>query len=87
MRNTVIRGQAKICTRRREDAADACQDSFTRAFKAISRLQRQDFFYPWFYRILRNCCLNMLSRQKTANLTTNFPYDTIFFYKIYNSIL
>lgn len=49
-----------------EDAADACQESFSRAFSAIPRLQQLDFFYPWFYRILRNCCLNMLSRQKTA---------------------
>ena len=49
-----------------EDAADACQESFSRAFSAIPRLEQLDFFYPWFYRILRNCCLNMLSRKKTA---------------------
>jgi RNA polymerase sigma-70 factor (ECF subfamily) len=49
-----------------EDAADACQESFSRAFSAIPRLQQLDFFYPWYYRILRNCCLNMLSRKKTT---------------------
>lgn len=49
-----------------EDAADACQESFTRAYAAIPRLQRLEYFYPWFYRILRNCCFNMLSRRKTA---------------------
>ena len=49
-----------------EDAADACQESFSRAFSAIPLLNQLDFFYPWFYRILRNCCLNMLSRKKTA---------------------
>lgn len=48
------------------DAADACQESFARAFAAVPRLARLDAFYPWFYRILRNCCLNMLSRSKTA---------------------
>ncbi|MCP5106940.1 MAG: hypothetical protein GY950_26385, partial [bacterium] len=46
-----------------EDAADACQESFSRAFAAIPRLQQLDRFYPWFYRILRNCCFNMLSRR------------------------
>lgn len=49
----------------REDAADACQESFRRAFMAIPKLTDLDQFYPWFYRILRNCCLNMLSRRKT----------------------
>ena len=48
-----------------EDAADACQESFARAFAAIPRLVTLDHFYPWFYRILRNCCLNMIRRRKT----------------------
>jgi len=48
-----------------EDAADACQESFRRAFAAIPKLLSLDSFYPWFYRILRNCCLNMLSRRRT----------------------
>lgn len=48
-----------------EDAADACQESFARAFAAIPRLAVLDHFYPWFYRILRNCCLNMIRRRKT----------------------
>ena len=50
----------------REDAADACQESFTSAFVAIRRLTQLTQFYPWFYRILRNCCLNFISRRKTA---------------------
>lgn len=49
-----------------EDAVDACQESFARAFAAIPRLKRLDAFYPWFYRILKNCCLNMIRRKKTA---------------------
>ena len=49
-----------------DDAADACQESFTRAFIAIPRLNRLDAFYPWFYRILRNCCLNMIRKKKTV---------------------
>jgi RNA polymerase sigma-70 factor, ECF subfamily len=47
------------------DAEDACQESFRRAFIAIPKLAGLDCFYPWFYRILRNCCLNMLARRKT----------------------
>jgi RNA polymerase sigma-70 factor, ECF subfamily len=49
-----------------EDAADACQESFAKAFAAIPRLKQLEAFYPWFYTILRNCCLNMLRRRKTT---------------------
>ena len=54
-----------------EDAAEACQESFTRAFAAINTFTHMDAFYPWFYRILRNCCLNMLGRKKTAENYTH----------------
>jgi RNA polymerase sigma-70 factor (ECF subfamily) len=49
-----------------DDATDACQDSFTSAFGSMPRLDELTAFYPWFYRILRNRCLNILSRRKTA---------------------
>jgi RNA polymerase sigma-70 factor (ECF subfamily) len=49
-----------------DDAAEACQESFTSAFGSLPRLEELTAFYPWFYRILRNRCLNMLSRRKTA---------------------
>ncbi len=47
------------------DALDACQESFARAFAAMPGLEQLTSFYPWFYRILRNCCLNMLERRQT----------------------
>jgi len=50
-----------------EDAADICQEAFTRAFLAIRRLPALQRFYPWFYQILRNCGLNLLARRKTAD--------------------
>jgi len=49
------------------DAADACQDSFHRAYLAMPRLKYMDRFYPWFYRILRNQCLNQLRKEKKLN--------------------
>jgi len=48
-----------------EDAADACQDSFQKAFISITSLRRLDRFYPWFYMILKNHCLNLI---RTRNL-------------------
>lgn len=50
----------------RDDAAEACQESFARAFASLPRLEELTAFYPWFYRVLRNCCLNLLQRRRTA---------------------
>jgi RNA polymerase sigma-70 factor (ECF subfamily) len=50
-----------------EDALDACQDSFARAFASIPRLSELTQFYPWFYCILRNRCLNLLARRQTSD--------------------
>lgn len=50
-----------------DDALDACQDSFARAFSSIPRLQELPQFYPWFYRILRNRCLNLIARRQTSD--------------------
>lgn len=49
-----------------EDAAEACQESFASAFASMPKLEELTDFYPWFYRILRNRCLNLLGRRKTA---------------------
>lgn len=49
-----------------EEAADACQEAFRRAFAAMPGLRKLDNFYPWFYRILRNYCLNQLARRRTS---------------------
>ena len=61
-------------TNNKEDAADACQDAFRKAFAAMPRLASLDNFYPWFYRILKNHCINMSARKRTAN---NYRQATI----------
>lgn len=50
-----------------QDALDACQDSFAKAFVAIPGLRALPQFYPWFYCILRNRCLNLLARRQTSD--------------------
>jgi RNA polymerase sigma-70 factor, ECF subfamily len=50
----------------RDDAAEACQESFASAFASLPRLSDLTAFYPWFYRVLRNRCLNVLSRRRAA---------------------
>ena len=47
-----------------EEARDACQEAATRALSAASQYDAQQPFYPWFYRILKNHCLDRLRRRK-----------------------
>ena len=49
------------------DAADACQEAFIRAYIALPKLRSIQHFYPWYYRILKNLCLNALKRRKRAD--------------------
>ena len=60
-------GHALAILGNRDDALDACQDCFAKAFAVLPRLNRLTEFYPWFYRILRNHCLNMISRRQTRD--------------------
>jgi RNA polymerase sigma-70 factor (ECF subfamily) len=51
-------------TRDSDDARDLSQDAFIRAYEARAQFEEGRPFYPWFYRILRNRCLNFVSREK-----------------------
>jgi len=44
-------------------AEDVAQEAFVRAFRAIRRFKLGEPFYPWLYRILKNCCLSALKRR------------------------
>jgi RNA polymerase sigma-70 factor (ECF subfamily) len=50
----------------REEALEACQESFASAFANLPRVRELAVFYPWFYRVLKNHCLNILCRRRTA---------------------
>ena len=49
--------------RNREDAEEALQDAFVRAFNALPRFERKSSFSTWFYRIIYNVCATQLSRR------------------------
>jgi RNA polymerase sigma-70 factor, ECF subfamily len=44
----------------RDDAADAVQDAFVRAFRGLGKLAEGSSFGPWFRSIVRNLCLDRL---------------------------
>lgn len=47
----------------RDDAEDALQTTFVRAYRALGRYQERDRFSAWLYRILVNQCRSVAARR------------------------
>jgi RNA polymerase sigma-70 factor, ECF subfamily len=47
-----------------DDALDISQDAFVNAFRHIRRFDSSRNFFPWFYSILKNLCMNHLNRVR-----------------------
>ncbi len=46
-----------------QDALDVSQDAFIKAFRKIKMYDTSKPFFPWFYRLLRNLCIDHLKRK------------------------
>ena len=58
-----------------DEALDASQDAFVRAWRGIGRFSGRANFYTWYYSILRNLCVDRLrrrARHKCTELNDNF---------------
>ncbi|MBN1886197.1 MAG: RNA polymerase sigma factor [Candidatus Krumholzibacteriota bacterium] len=53
-----------------EDAKDVSQEAFMAAHRARERFDPNKPFYPWFYRILRNRCLNFIEKRARRRETS-----------------
>lgn len=47
-----------------DDALDLSQDAFVNAFRHIKRFDSSRSFFPWFYSILKNLCMNHVNRLR-----------------------
>ena len=57
-----------------EDASDAAQDAFVRAFQALSRFRQEAAFSTWLYRIATNAALDLV-RRRPAVPPVELPVD------------
>src|SRR5262245_37176444 len=49
---------------REEDARDVCQETFLRAYRALSGFKGQAKFSSWLYRITLNLCRDWIRRER-----------------------
>jgi RNA polymerase sigma-70 factor (ECF subfamily) len=54
--------------RNREDAMDAAQDAFVKVFRNIGSFKGDSSFYTWFYRIVKNVCIDHCRKKSRAKL-------------------
>lgn len=58
-----------------EDAKDALQDTFIRAYRFIKKFKGKSSFYTWLYRIATNVCLTRLKTRKTKEPSAGVSLD------------
>src|SRR5580698_2931547 len=64
-------------TKNREDAEDALQDTFLRAYMALHTFEERSSFYTWITRIAINSALMILRRRRTrAEVSFDSPEET-----------
>ena len=57
-----------------EDARDATQTAFVKAYQHLDGFDRDQRFFNWIYRILKNECLNVLrARRPTGPVSLDLP--------------
>src|SRR5690606_23891092 len=68
-------GMAMGYVRNRDDAIDLAQDAFYRVYRHLDRFREGEPFAPWFFKILRNCCLGFLEKQRRGRHVSIHPRD------------
>jgi len=69
----------KICGNR-EDAEEVAQDSFVKAFRALSSFKGKSSFATWLYRIVYNTSMTFVRKNKLDILRLEeFPVDCVDF--------
>lgn len=53
--------------RNQQDALDISQDAFVRAYRKLKSFDYEKSFYPWFYQILKNLCLDFMKKRQRRN--------------------
>ena len=57
-----------------QDALDVSQKAFIKAFRKIKNFDSNKSFFPWFYRLLRNICIDHL---KSHRYTSEIPLEAV----------
>ena len=57
-----------------QDALDVSQEAFVRAYRKRATFDPERPFFPWFYRLLRNLCLDFIKKHRRKD---EIPLDNV----------
>ena len=60
-----VQGLALRVLRDPEQARDAVQDAFLKAYRSLTRFEGRSSFYTWLYRLTMNVCLDLRRRDRS----------------------
>lgn len=66
-------GAAYLLLGNYEDAREASQDAFVRAWRNMGSFDTTRPFYPWYSALLRNLCIDLLRRRKNVQNLESIP--------------
>lgn len=76
LKKEILYKTAYTYVKNREDALDIVQEVVCKAYISIKKLKEPKFFNTWIIRILINCCLDFLKKnKKTIELIDNITED------------
>ena len=58
-----------------DDALDLSQEAFIRAYKSFSKFDKKKNFFTWYYKILKNLCLNFIRDKKKKRENHFLEFD------------
>ncbi len=64
----------------REEAEEAAQDTFIKAYGSLTKFKGQSKFSTWIYRVAYNCCLDRIKKNKRQYNTVSiddYNYNSI----------
>ncbi len=70
-----VYGIALKMTKNREDALDASQDALIKVYRSIGKFSFKSSFSTWLYRIVVNCCIDHIKKQKKLVLIRDGDED------------
>ncbi len=50
-----------------QDALDISQEAFIKAYRKLKSFDSNKKFFPWFYQIIRNLCLDWIKKRRKAS--------------------
>lgn len=61
-----------------DEAMEISQEAFIRAYKHFDKFDRDKKFFTWYYKILKNLCLNLIRNEKRRKKENFLEYENAY---------